>query len=78
MKAAVVEAQNRIRIADVPRPRAGDGELVVRVRASGICATDVKILGGIGAAGRATGDSGSRSCRYDFRTRARRGSGGPA
>ena len=49
MKAAVVYAQNEIRIADVPRPRAGDGELVVRVRASGICATDVKILGGIGA-----------------------------
>ena len=48
MKAAVVEAQNRIRIADVPRPRAGDGELVVKVRASGICATDVKILGGLG------------------------------
>ncbi len=49
MKAAVVYAKNEIRIADVPRPRAGDGELVVRVRASGICATDVKILGGLGA-----------------------------
>ena len=33
----------------VPRPRAGQGELVIQVRASGICATDVKILGGIGA-----------------------------
>ncbi len=49
MKAAVVYAKNEIRIADVPRPRAGDGEVVVRVRASGICATDVKILGGLGA-----------------------------
>ena len=49
MKAAVVYAKSEICIADVPGPRAGDGEVVVRVRASGICATDVKILGGLGA-----------------------------
>jgi len=49
MKAAVVYAKSEICIAEVPRPRAGDGEVVVRVRASGICATDVKILGGLGA-----------------------------
>ena len=48
MKAAVVYRKNDIRIADVPRPRARSGEVVVRVRASGICATDVKILGGAG------------------------------
>ena len=49
MKAAVVYAKSEIRIADVPRPRACEGEVVVKVRASGICATDVKILGGLGA-----------------------------
>lgn len=48
MKAAVVYRKNDIRIADVPRPRARSGEVVVKVRASGICATDVKILGGAG------------------------------
>ena len=48
MKAAVVFKKNDIRIADVPRPRAGPGEVVVRVMASGICATDVKILSGAG------------------------------
>ncbi len=48
MKAAVVHQKNEIRIDDVPRPRAGRGEIVVKVRASGICATDVKILSGAG------------------------------
>ncbi len=48
MKAAVVFRKNEIRIANVPRPKAGSGEVVVKVRASGICATDVKILGGSG------------------------------
>lgn len=48
MKAAVVYEKNEIRITDVPRPCAGAGEIVVQVRASGICATDVKILGGTG------------------------------
>ncbi len=46
MKAAVVYRKNEIRITDMPRPRAGRGEAVVKVRASGICATDVKILSG--------------------------------
>ena len=48
MKAAVVYKKNDIRITEVPLPRAGPGEVVVRVRASGICATDVKILSGAG------------------------------
>ncbi len=48
MRAAVVYEKNDIRIAEVPRPQAGPGEVVVRVMASGICATDVKILGGAG------------------------------
>ena len=48
MKAAVVYRKNEIKIAEVPRPRARSGEVVVKVRASGICATDVKILSGTG------------------------------
>lgn len=46
MKAAVVYAENDIRIADVPAPQAGRGQVVVRVRGCGVCATDVKILSG--------------------------------
>ncbi len=48
MKAAVVYKKNDIRISEVPLPRAGRGEVIVKVRASGICATDVKILSGAG------------------------------
>ena len=48
MKAAVVYGANDIRIAEVPTPRPGPGEVLVKVKASGVCATDVKILGGSG------------------------------
>ncbi len=48
MKAAVVYGENDIRIAEVDTPSPGPGELVVKVRGSGVCATDVKILGGTG------------------------------
>lgn len=48
MKAAVVYGQNDIRFEEIANPKAGAGEMVVRVRASGVCATDVKILGGNG------------------------------
>ncbi len=48
MKAAVVYQKNDIRISEVPLPRACKGEVIVKVRASGICATDVKILSGAG------------------------------
>jgi len=48
MKAAVVHGINDIRIQQVPRPEPGPGEVVVRVRAAGICATDVKMLLGQG------------------------------
>ncbi len=46
MKAAVVHGKDDIRLEEVPRPSSKDGEVVVRVRGSGVCATDVKILGG--------------------------------
>lgn len=48
MKAAVVHGKNDIRIESVPVPETGDGEILVKVRASGICATDIKTLLGQG------------------------------
>lgn len=47
MLAAVVHGLNDIRIEPRPRPRPGPGELLVRVGAAGVCATDVKQLGGL-------------------------------
>lgn len=48
MKAAVVHGANDIRLEEVPRPFPEPGDIVVRVRASGICATDIKTLLGQG------------------------------
>jgi threonine dehydrogenase-like Zn-dependent dehydrogenase len=48
MKAAVVHGANDIRMTEVPTPQPGPGEVLVRVKGSGVCATDVKILGGSG------------------------------
>lgn len=48
MKAAVVHGKGDIRLESVPVPAAVEGEIVVRVRASGICATDIKTLLGQG------------------------------
>jgi L-iditol 2-dehydrogenase len=44
MKAAIVHGANDIRLEEVPQPVPEPGDIVVRVRASGICATDVKTL----------------------------------
>jgi threonine dehydrogenase-like Zn-dependent dehydrogenase len=48
MKAAVVYGKNDIRVVETPTPSPGPGEVLVRVGGSGVCATDVKILGGAG------------------------------
>jgi L-iditol 2-dehydrogenase len=48
MKAAVVHGKNDIRIEEYPTPQAGVGEMVVKIKASGICATDIKTLLGQG------------------------------
>ncbi len=48
MKAAVVHGVNDIRIEEYPTPQAGPGEVVVRTRIAGICATDIKTLLGQG------------------------------
>ena len=47
MLAAVLKEFDRLELEDVPVPRAGHGEAVVRIRACGICATDYKAIKGI-------------------------------
>ncbi len=41
MRAAVYYRNDDVRVEEVPRPRAGTGELLIRTRASGICGSDV-------------------------------------
>lgn len=48
MKAAVVYGKDDIRVEQYPTPKAGKGEVIVKIKASGICATDVKTLLGQG------------------------------
>ena len=55
MKAVVCKANNRLALEDVPKPQAGAGQVVLRVRACGICGSDLHALeygfaesGGIG------------------------------
>lgn len=48
MKAAVVHGKNDIRVEEYPTPQAAAREMVVKVKASGICATDIKTLLGQG------------------------------
>ncbi len=48
MKAAVVYGKNDIRVTEIPTPSPGPGQILIKVRSSGVCATDVKILGGSG------------------------------
>lgn len=46
MRAALFTAPNQMGLAEVPTPTAGPGELLMRVRASAICGTDVRIYRG--------------------------------
>lgn len=46
MKAVVFRAVNDIRVEEVPKPRPGPGEAVIRVTATTICGTDVHIVKG--------------------------------
>jgi L-iditol 2-dehydrogenase len=41
MRAAMYYANDDVRIVDLPKPRIGPGELLVKVRSSGICGSDV-------------------------------------
>jgi threonine dehydrogenase-like Zn-dependent dehydrogenase len=46
MKANVFLGKNQIRVQDVPKPRAGVGEEVIRVTLTTICGTDLHIVRG--------------------------------
>jgi len=46
MKAAVFYGKHDLRIEDIPMPKAGRGEVVLKVMACGICGTDVHIYHG--------------------------------
>jgi L-iditol 2-dehydrogenase len=41
MRAAMYHSNDDVRIVDLPRPKAGPGEILVKVRSSGICGSDV-------------------------------------
>lgn len=51
MKAAILTAPNAMRLGDAPDPVAGDGDLILRVKAATICGTDIRILRGRKTAG---------------------------
>lgn len=44
MKAVVFTAKDTVELLDLPDPKAGAGEVVVEVKASGICHTDYEVL----------------------------------
>jgi threonine dehydrogenase-like Zn-dependent dehydrogenase len=46
MRALVVHGPNDARIDEVPEPRPGPGELLVRVDLAGICGTDIELFAG--------------------------------
>ncbi|PRX43683.1 NADPH2:quinone reductase [Prauserella shujinwangii] len=46
MRAAIVDQPGRVRVGDVPDPKPGDAQVVVRVGACGICGTDLHIADG--------------------------------
>ena len=52
MKAVLLDAPGRaLRVADVPDPQPGPGQVLLRVRACGVCRTDLHLLDGEVAAG---------------------------
>lgn len=46
MRAVVLRGWNDLGLAEVPRPRPGSGEVLLRVGACGICGTDLKMVAG--------------------------------
>ncbi|MER5389442.1 zinc-dependent alcohol dehydrogenase family protein [Saccharopolyspora sp. NPDC002686] len=46
MRAAIIDQPGSIRVGEVPDPKPGDGQLVIKVGACGICGTDLHIADG--------------------------------
>ncbi len=46
MQAAVIEKPGVIRVKEVPQPRAGEGEVLLKVEACALCGTDQRVLAG--------------------------------
>ncbi len=46
MKSIRIVEPNRVELAEIPIPEPGEGEVLIRVAASGICGTDIHILRG--------------------------------
>lgn len=46
MKAAVLEAVKKIVVKDIPVPKLGDNEVLIKVSVCGICGTDLKLYNG--------------------------------
>ena len=46
MKAAVIQKPGQIIIKDVPKPKAGPGEVLLKVEACALCGTDQRVLSG--------------------------------
>ena len=44
MKAAVLEELNRMVVKEVPRPRCGDNEAILKVNACAVCGSDIRIF----------------------------------
>ncbi len=47
LKAALVDSQGRLQLANVDTPRIGRGELLLKMKACGICGTDLEKLHGV-------------------------------
>jgi len=46
MKAAIFDSPRKVRVAEVPDPAVGSGDVLIAVKAAGICGTDVHIYEG--------------------------------
>jgi len=47
LKAALVDSQGRLQLADLDVPKIGPGEILVKMRACGVCGTDLEKLHGV-------------------------------
>ena len=46
MKAGVFYSKNDLRVEEIPKPSPKSGEVLIKVKACGICGTDVHIFNG--------------------------------